>query len=649
MGRAGITSEALLDEAAQISRDLGQLGLAGLLEKESQRLNQPEFRLAMIGPTSSGKSSTLVSLLGELGKGDDCKSILPVAVEPTTAHVVEITAGNAVFGAVLWYDGEPSEAVDDKSALRELIAAPKANLRRVDIALPGSWGLPDGVVLIDTPGLGAVDGDYADRLLDEVLGTADVLLLHLRYGRGVGPALMLLRKIRDRYHFSGELERRLIPVVTDVRGTDRIAEIRSGLEEALGCSVSAPLLIPRVGEVSDLRARIHTWSEDPTIILSPEVRAAGAVSCLVLPALRGILAQARRARETTPELKGHLVEWIRYAEGTIATIRGDSRATRMAVRDDLRTCAERAAKEVVRDLLNLIEDMARTKLEAHRREVERAIDRALLEEFPRRAEKELHDALTSFASRCHDTVIAFEQGFDEIDLGGVGLSFESPDVIARLARNRGGQAFLAHVRRMGGRGGVHLGMINQARQLVAKGYRLFGRRAPADLIRSGIPKIIRPFARVLKQVEKRFVFFEIAFEVLRDVWGAVRAKAVLRKHVEALTDAWLEGRRSTVSERFIAWMRGRKLPAGILEEIDTTVEGAWAGGNTGDDGQPIPGIESQVESLCAHLDSMRTEKASELMLLEAEEETLSEHERRVRNLEDFVRSLQEGRDEQGQE
>jgi GTP-binding protein EngB required for normal cell division len=166
------------------------------------RLETKSFEIALFGRVSSGKSSLLNHVVQS--------EILPVGVNPITAVPTRLVYGPSPRLTV-WYADQNSEQLDT-SKLPEFVSerhnpANYKHVTRILVELPSSR-LRDGVVLVDTPGLGslATSGaaetlaylprcDLAVVLIDggSTLTDDDLSTIRTLYEAGI-PASILLSK-----------------------------------------------------------------------------------------------------------------------------------------------------------------------------------------------------------------------------------------------------------------------------------------------------------------------------------------------------------------------------------------------------------------------------------------------------------------------
>lgn len=172
------------------------------IDSIAARLEDDSFELALFGRVSSGKSSMLNALLGT--------DVLPVGINPITAVPTKLRYGPELKAAVAYGDGR-SEAVSVEELARLVTEQGNpGNLRNVVRALVEvpSPRLRQGVMLVDTPGLGSLAArgaaetlaylpscDLALLLIDAgaTLSEEDIGTLRLLYEAGI-PALLLLSK-----------------------------------------------------------------------------------------------------------------------------------------------------------------------------------------------------------------------------------------------------------------------------------------------------------------------------------------------------------------------------------------------------------------------------------------------------------------------
>jgi len=190
------------------------------------RLESNAFEIALFGRVSSGKSS----LLNYIVQSD----VLPVGVNPITAVPTRLAYGTEPKLSV-WFTHKSSEQVDiarlPEFVTEELNPANSKHVTRITLELP-SARLRDGVVLVDTPGLGSLATagavetlaylprcdlgvvliDAASTLTEDDLGTIQAL-----YEAGV-PASVLLSKadllapedqVRASSYIAGHIQTRL--------------------------------------------------------------------------------------------------------------------------------------------------------------------------------------------------------------------------------------------------------------------------------------------------------------------------------------------------------------------------------------------------------------------------------------------------------
>lgn len=176
-----------------------------------------------LGEVKTGKSSLLNALLGV--------DLLPVGVDVTTGAFIRVVPGDLPSAVI--HEGAERRPVTVEQALRA--ATVGGGARGVDIVHPARW-LP-GLDLVDTPGLGGLDGDHARIALRQAEG-AGVLLVVLDAGT------VLSRPELDA--IAGVVER--VPeLVVALARTDRnpagwrqvLAEDRAILE---GAGVRAPIV-----------------------------------------------------------------------------------------------------------------------------------------------------------------------------------------------------------------------------------------------------------------------------------------------------------------------------------------------------------------------------------------------------------------------
>jgi len=167
-----------------------------------QRLESPQFEIAVFGRVSSGKSSLLNHIAGS--------AILPVGVTPVTAVPTRLVRGRARSATVYFAEYGP-RSVDPKQlaeyASEEKNRGNHKHVTGIVVEMP-SPRLREGVVLVDTPGIGslATSGsadtfaylprcDLSVVLIDagSSLHQDDLSLLRDLYEAGI-PAQVLLSK-----------------------------------------------------------------------------------------------------------------------------------------------------------------------------------------------------------------------------------------------------------------------------------------------------------------------------------------------------------------------------------------------------------------------------------------------------------------------
>jgi GTP-binding protein EngB required for normal cell division len=167
---------------------------ADLLRQSASRLDSNQFTLAVVGEFSRGKSSLINAILGT-------PELLPTSIKPATAAITVIQHGPAPGCATVHYkDGTLLEGVPldslrgyctapdlDGAGLRHQIsgtlarwrqqnreevpveeierqaqeATPRPMVHTVTVTYPSPF-LSDGIVLVDTPGIGSVNPEHGE-------------------------------------------------------------------------------------------------------------------------------------------------------------------------------------------------------------------------------------------------------------------------------------------------------------------------------------------------------------------------------------------------------------------------------------------------------------------------------------------------------
>jgi len=161
-GRPELAPEAaLLCSALEaLSREadaLGFEGLAGEARRAAEPLEAGEIRVVVLGQFKRGKSSVLNALLG--------RAILPTGVVPLTTVPTFLRTGRPARATVRFADGR--EADVDLEALDSYVTergnpGNEKGVDRVEVTVPARH-LGDGLVLVDTPGIGSAERGATGR------------------------------------------------------------------------------------------------------------------------------------------------------------------------------------------------------------------------------------------------------------------------------------------------------------------------------------------------------------------------------------------------------------------------------------------------------------------------------------------------------
>ena len=159
------------NEIHRLSADTGRLDLGERLQVEAQRYHQPETTAVLVGNASQGKSSLVNALLGRSG-------FLPVGSDLTTSSHIAVRYGSTLGAEICPGEGDEALAVplDELASWVTVDGNPdnERNVRAAVITCPHPL-LSSGLVLLDTPGVGGLDGGHAELTM-AALPNADVVV-----------------------------------------------------------------------------------------------------------------------------------------------------------------------------------------------------------------------------------------------------------------------------------------------------------------------------------------------------------------------------------------------------------------------------------------------------------------------------------------
>ncbi|WP_043807996.1 dynamin family protein [Rhodococcus triatomae] len=173
-GARSATLTGLVDDVAAVAAGVGRTDLVARLDGARSRLVDPRMRIVVVGPLKQGKSQLVNSLLN--------LTVCSVGDDETTAVVTVVqNADTASAELVLAEPGlDPVRVPVPLTELAALTpttpAAGGREMLRVEIGVPSAL-LAEGVVLVDTPGVGGHGNPHAAATLGLVTSADAVLVL----------------------------------------------------------------------------------------------------------------------------------------------------------------------------------------------------------------------------------------------------------------------------------------------------------------------------------------------------------------------------------------------------------------------------------------------------------------------------------------
>ncbi|MEU7766838.1 dynamin family protein [Nocardia sp. NPDC049190] len=223
---------SVLGETIAAARAAGRSDLVGRLEVAADRVRDPRRRIVVAGRIGDGKSCFVNALLNLdiCPVGDDATTTIPtlLAHGPEPRAELVLTGHGDVSGGQTKVSVPIGEiaTIDARSPL-----ARGLRVVRLEVQVPNAL-LADGIVLIDTPGVGGHANSYATNLLGLVPTADAVLVLSDASTEITEPELSFLRQVRELCPTVALLLTKtdLYPHWRQVRDADRAHLARAGLD-----------------------------------------------------------------------------------------------------------------------------------------------------------------------------------------------------------------------------------------------------------------------------------------------------------------------------------------------------------------------------------------------------------------------------------
>ncbi|MFD4470310.1 dynamin family protein [Rhodococcus sp. NPDC058505] len=183
----------LLDEVAAIARAANRADLTARLAGARSRLVDPRMRVVVVGTLKQGKSQLVNALLNlnVCSVGDDETTAVATVLQNAQAPSAELVLAEPGFDPV-----RVPVPLDELAALTPStpLAAGREVLR-VEVSVPSPL-LADGLVLVDTPGVGGHGNPHAASTLGLLTAADAVLVLSDASQEFTEPELAFLRQVR---------------------------------------------------------------------------------------------------------------------------------------------------------------------------------------------------------------------------------------------------------------------------------------------------------------------------------------------------------------------------------------------------------------------------------------------------------------------
>jgi len=165
--------QGLADDVREVAESRGLAKAVAMLDRAVADLGSGAFSLAVLGMVNRGKSTFCNALLG---RKDD--ALAPIGVNPVS-NVVTVFQNGAPEVRVAFDNQGQEDAIITKEQIKNYTteqANPGNRLRVTAVTVRDSFpNLPDGVVLVDTPGEGSVN-EHHDLLLYKYLPSVDAAI-----------------------------------------------------------------------------------------------------------------------------------------------------------------------------------------------------------------------------------------------------------------------------------------------------------------------------------------------------------------------------------------------------------------------------------------------------------------------------------------
>lgn len=315
------------------------------LETIIDRLEANAFEIAVFGRVSSGKSSLLNHIVGE--------DVLPVGVNPITAVPTRLVYGPEPHATAWFADRKPEQFCIER--LAEFVTeqhnpANRTHVTRIVVELP-AIRLREGVVYVDTPGLGSLASagaaetkaylprcDLGIVLIDagSTLTEDDLATIQTLYDAGI-PASVLLSKADV-----------LAPVDRDRVRQYAMDHIRSGL----GLTLPVHPVSIKAGHTELLelwleREILPLYGRHAELARQSLSRKIGALRLGVEAALEARIKRSGRAGQADTNALRDLETELRKAAGNIAEARTESIDLTDGLRDSAGALIRSAADALV--------------------------------------------------------------------------------------------------------------------------------------------------------------------------------------------------------------------------------------------------------------------------------------------------------------